>query len=121
MIGDLVGAPIVRCVRDLNAVLRGGVHVDDVDARAVARDDAAVRERFDRPRPDGCVLAEDSVGVVRHVDDLVLALALRRDELEASAFDDRSLDLDVSEVIVEDDHLHVLRTPPFWRAAMRAR
>src|SRR5262249_42291948 len=111
VIGDLVGAPVVGRVRDLDAVPRGRVDVDDVDAGAVAGDDPAVLERFDGPRAHGRVLTEHPVRVVRGGDDLVLALALGRGELEPRAFDDRALDVDITEVVVEDDDLDVPEGP----------
>ena len=100
-------------------MLGGGIDVDDVDPGPVAPDDAAVGERLDRAGPDVGVLAKDAVGVVRDGDDLVLALALRRHELEPRALDDRPLDLDVTEVVVEHDHLDALRVAHIGRNRRR--
>ena len=82
---------------------RGRVDVDDVDAGAVARDDAAAREGVDGLRADARVLRDDRVGVAAALDDLVLALALRGDQREAGLLDDRALDVDVAEVVVGDE------------------
>ena len=103
MIGDLVGAPLVGRVGDLDPARGGRVDVDDVDAGAVAGDDAAAPEGLDRPSADARVLRDDGVGVAPLVDDLVLALALRRYQREPGLLDDRALHVDVAEVLVGNE------------------
>lgn len=100
MIGDLFGTPIVRCVRDLDSVSGRGVDIDDIHAGAVAGDHPAAGQRADGARPHPCVLGEDAAGLSAHLDHLVLALALRRKELESGALDDCAFDIHIAEVVI---------------------
>jgi hypothetical protein len=102
MVGDFVLAPVVRHVRDQDAVPRGGIDVDDVGASAVPGDHLTPGQRADRPCANGRVLSDDRVRVPRDGDDLVLALALRSRQAQASLFDDRPLDVDIAVVVVRD-------------------
>ena len=102
MIGDLVLAPVVGHIGDQDAAPRGRVHVDDVDARAIPRNDPAAGERVDGPGSDRGVLGNDRVRVPGGLDDVVLALALGGHQSEAGGFDDRPFDLHVTVVVVGD-------------------
>jgi hypothetical protein len=95
VIGNFIGAPVVGRIRYLDVSSSRRIHIDDVDAGAVARDDATARKRIDGSSPDIRVLRQDTVDVASRLDDILLALALSRAQLESRAFDDGAFDLDV--------------------------
>src|SRR5215469_310199 len=102
MVGNLLGAPLVRGIRDLYATTCGGVDIDNIHAGAVPGDHTAARERVDRARANRRILGEDAVGIASVLDDFVFTLALRGENLEPRTFDDGALDVHVAEVVVRD-------------------
>ena len=93
-------------MRRPNAAARaaGRVHVHDVHAGAVARDDPAPGKRVDGLRVHVRVLGDDRVRVPGDVDHIVFGLALGGDQLEAGVLDDGPLDVHVVKVVVSDDN-----------------
>src|SRR5262245_36571678 len=102
MVGNLLGAPVVRGIRDLYATTCGGVDVDDIHAGAVAGNHTAARECIDGARANWRILGQDAIGFASVLDDLVFTLALRRDKLETRPLGDSALDPHVAEIVVCD-------------------
>src|SRR5262245_38428437 len=102
MVGDFVLAPVAGNVGDEDVVSRCSVDVDDVDAGAVACDQAAMGELLDHAGADRRVLGDHGRGVTGDHAHLVLGLALGSDQLETGLLDDRALDGDVAVVVVGD-------------------
>jgi hypothetical protein len=104
VVGNLIGAPIVRNIGYLDSSLRGGVHINYVHASSVAGDDAAFCKCIDGSRANRGVLSKDSISVASAVDNFIFSFALRGDELKPSAFDDPALDVYVAKVVVRDQY-----------------
>jgi hypothetical protein len=92
-VGNLFGTPLVRCVRDLNPILRCCINVDDVHSGAVAGNDAAAPECVDGSGADRGVLGDHPVRVASLFDNFVFVLPLRRHELEPGSLEDPALDV----------------------------
>src|SRR5215472_11238045 len=103
MIGDLVLAPVAGHIGDQDAAPRGRVYVNDVDARAIPRNDPATGKRGDGPGSDRRVLCDNRVCVPGGFDNVVLGLTLGGDQPEAGVFDDCPFDINVTVVVVGDD------------------
>jgi hypothetical protein len=63
-------------IGDQDAAPRGRVYVNDVNARAIPRDDPAAGERGDGPGTDRSVLCDNRVRVPGGFDNIVLGLTL---------------------------------------------
>jgi hypothetical protein len=102
---DLLDA-VVGHVRHGDAARCRRIEVDRVEAHAIARDRAAVREALDRGRGDRgvCVQQADGVGAVLR--DLVRRLAVVLDERVARRLEHRALDVEVAERVVGDGDDH---------------
>src|SRR6516225_3290612 len=104
VVGNLLGTPLVRGVRDLYAATCGGVDIDNIRAGAVPGDHTAAREGVDGARANRRILGEDAVGIASLLDDFVFTLALRGENLEPRTLDDGALDIHVAEVVVRDQN-----------------
>src|SRR5262249_34079343 len=80
------------------------VDVDNIYAGAVASNNPTASQGGDRLRAHRRILRDDGVGVSGNIDHIIRTFAMSGDQLEASALDNRALDLDVTKVIVGNDN-----------------